>query len=121
MIVNWDSYIRGHGMQCGPQTMKEIIDEYFTLGKISHTMNIDLYRDTESRIRPTALRYGELNRDFSDYLTELGVWPIPELPHAKKGLLSDGLDPRDFFSRAHLDRVNETFRDEFRAFGHQPI
>ena len=76
--------------------------------------NIDLYRDATGSLRTdTVIRYQTLEHDVA----ALGLGPLV-LPHAKRGLMSDTLDPRAHFRRDQLDRINEHYAEEFEAFGY---
>jgi hypothetical protein len=118
MIVSWDSYIAGDGMGGRISALREIIDDYFERGDIGHTRNIDLYRDRAGDVRLTALPYGTLEPAFAELLGSFGIAPVPPLPHVKKGLMSDSIDPLAVFSRAQIDRINEVYDEEFGTFGH---
>ena len=43
---------------------------------------------------------------------------MPRLPHAKRGLLSDRLDPREVLRPDQISLINEMFEDDFVAFGY---
>ncbi len=43
---------------------------------------------------------------------------VPPLPHVKKGLMSDGLDPRTVLRADQIERINLLFAEEFDAFGY---
>jgi hypothetical protein len=43
------------------------------------------------------------------------------LPHAKKGLLADQIDPRNHFTSAQIGTINKLFAEEFEAFGYDRI
>lgn len=83
--------------------------------------NVDLYRDASGTIVAQALRYEHLEEDFATFLREIGVTQPVALPHAKKGLLSNRLDPRALFRRDQLDRINALFAEEFDAFGYERV
>lgn len=83
--------------------------------------NIDLYRDESGAVAALPLRYEQLEADLAGFLGELGVAPRVALPHAKKGLLSNRLDPRVIFRRDQLDTINRLFAEEFDAFGYARV
>lgn len=80
--------------------------------------NINLYRDFDDKIRARALRYENLAAEFAELMHEYGIHPAPSLPHAKPGIKSNGLDPREIFTRDQLDVINEEFAPEFKTFGY---
>jgi hypothetical protein len=67
------------------------------------------------------LRHETLAVDFASLMTEFNIVPIPELPHVKKGAESNNLDPRTLFTREQLDHINDSYADEFEAFGYERL
>jgi len=68
---------------------------------------------------PRVLHYEVLEQDLAAFATELGVAP-PPLPHAKRGPLSNRIDPTLVFRRDQIDWLNAYFAAEFTAFGYTP-
>jgi hypothetical protein len=68
---------------------------------------------------PRLLHYESLERDLAEFAADLGVAP-PPLPHAKRGPLSNGIDPTAVFRRDQIAWLNAYFAAEFEAFGYQP-
>lgn len=83
--------------------------------------NIDLYRDLSGAVVVRALRYESLQADFILFMRELGIHSPPPLPHVKKGLMSDGIDPRAVFTRPQLDTINDVYSEEFVTFGRERL
>jgi hypothetical protein len=83
--------------------------------------NIDLYRDKSGRLVASQMRYDNIVGDFTEFLQRLGVASTPAIPHAKKGLMFDTVDPGDYFTRDQLDAINEKFAEEFQTFGYAQI
>jgi hypothetical protein len=118
MQLSYGAYRGGGAMQADPEALKVAVDRGFATGGIRDTRNIDRYRDASGRMVAQVLRYGSLAEDFAAFVRGLGVAEIPPLPHAKKGLLSDTLDPRTVLRPDQIERINTLFAEEFEAFGH---
>ena len=112
------AYRGGGDMKSDPEALRETFDR--ASGGIGTVKNIGRYRDDDGRLTVRVIRYETLQRDFDAFLTDLGVAPV-ELPHAKMGLMSNSLDPRDVFRRDQIDAINAIFDEEFSAFGYEPI
>jgi hypothetical protein len=67
------------------------------------------------------MRYENLNGDFQSFLDTLGIEHRVQLPHAKKGLLANNLNPRDFFDKRQIDLINEIFLEEFEMFQYEML
>lgn len=68
---------------------------------------------------PRVIHYERLEEDFAAFAEELGVAP-PPLPHAKRGPMSNTIDPRAVFRRDQIVRLNTLFAPELTAFGYAP-
>ena len=123
MRVASEDYNRGlsGAMRGRRDEITAFLADAFGTDSILRARNIDLYRGLDGHVRADVLRYAELSGDLTSYLRAMGVSPIPPLPHAKRGLLADTLDPRDYFSRRQLDEINELYMDEFETFGYRRI
>ena len=123
MRVASEDYNRGlsGAMRGRRDEITAFLADAFGTDSILRARNIDLYRGLDGHVRADVLRYAELSGDLTSYLRAMGVSPIPPLPHAKRGLLADTLDPRDYFSRPQLDEINELYMDEFETFGYRRI
>jgi len=100
------------------QTLENMIERKFRTSKDWGCYNIDQYRGVDGAVRIRALRYEALEQDFAGLMTEYGISPAPPLPHAKSGAKSNDIDPREFFTRDQLDKINSYFAEEFDTFGY---
>src|SRR5262249_12307342 len=120
MEVSYAEYMSGGAMRADHQQLIKALDLYIADGSISLTRNIDLYRGANGDLAARALRYTELPGALHGFLAELGA-PMPVLPHAKKGLMADTLDPRALLRPDQIARINDLFYEEFQAFGYPMI
>jgi len=95
-----------------------VVDRGFATGGIRDTRNIDRYRDASGRVVARPLRYAALVQDFADFVRDLGIAEVPPLPHVKKGLMSDSLDPRAVLREDQIARINALYAEEFEVFGY---
>jgi hypothetical protein len=121
MRLSYDAYRTGGAMRADAAAIAAYIGRGFETGEIRDVRNIDRYRFPDGRLAATPLRYAELTQEFDALVRTLGVETVPPLPHAKKGLLSDNIDPRDILKPDAIARVNALFADEFAAFGYERI
>jgi hypothetical protein len=120
MRISYGVYRAGGEMRADPDALKRYVDRGLETGQIRDIRNIDRYRDASGRIVAQLMRYETLAADFAAFVRSLGV-DVPLLPHAKKGLMSDRLDPRDMFRPDQIARINVLFAEEFEAFGYPRI
>jgi hypothetical protein len=120
--ANWlasaDAYLSGGELQTDLGALRRSIDRIFESGEFAEVKNIDLYRGEDGRVAARALRYENLEGDLRAFLSSRGLRNLPDMPHAKAGLLSDRLYPREFFSNQQLQKINDTFGEEFDTFGY---
>jgi hypothetical protein len=109
------------GQYMREQSMIVFLYEIIESGAVLNARNIDLYRDHQCQIAIHAIRYQELRTEFETLLRRLGVANPPELPHVKKGILADRLNPKDFFTPHQIARINDLFIEEFATFGYAPL
>jgi hypothetical protein len=83
--------------------------------------NIDGFRNADGKLNIRVLRFEALTDDFAQLMRDYGISPAPTLPHAKQGMNSNGIDPREIFTRTQLDKINEIFAEEFDTFGYQKL
>lgn len=83
--------------------------------------NIDRYRDADGLISARIMRHECFEDDFCRFMASLGIDYRSELPHAKQGLLSNSLNPREFFDNDALGLINELFDEEFATFGYDKL
>ncbi len=117
MRLTYGNYRVGGEMRADPEALKAYIDRGFETGAVRDCRNIDRYRGPDGEILAQPMRYASLQADFDAFVRGLGIAAVPPLPHAKKGLLSDTLSPRDVLRPDQIDRIDTLFADEFDAFG----
>jgi len=123
--ANWlasaTAYLSGGKLQADLKALRCSVDHIFDTGEFAEVKNIDLYRGENGRVAARALRHENLEADLRTFLSSHGVNELPNLPQAKAGLMSDRLDPRDFFSKHQLRRINDVFGDEFDTFNYSRL
>ncbi len=120
MRATFANYVQGDAMRANLQQLSRALDLIIEDGTISLVRNIDLYRGWDGTSAADVLRYAELPGSLNDFLAEVGA-PLPLLPHAKKGLLADTLDPRALLRPDQISKLNELFHEEFQTFGYPII
>src|SRR5262249_47200000 len=110
----------GGAMRVDQQQLTQALNLIIEDGTISLVRNIDLYRGLDGNVAARALRYTELPHALHGFLAELGA-PAPVLPHVKKGLMADTLDPRTLLRPDQIAKLNDLFREEFQTFGYPII
>jgi len=121
MRLTYGQYRDGSGeMRAQPEHIRAYLDQSFETGRVLDCRNIDRYRDVDGKVAVTLMRYATLQADFDAFVQGLGM-ATPPLPHAKKGLMSDTLDPRDILRPDQIARVNSLFGEEFDAFGYERL
>jgi len=118
MAQSFDVYRRGGTMQGDPATLAPLFDRALRKGAIHALKNLDLYRGADGVLAAAILRYENLQADLDSFLHQIGHDAPVELPHAKKGVLSNGIDPTRVFRRDQIDSINAIFADEFETFGY---
>lgn len=118
--ANWrlgqSRYNTGGELNSDVDRVRRQISQGLESGKILRVRNIDLYRYRGAV--PAGWRYETLQEQFAAWMKDKG---IAQLPHAKRGLLSNRLAIREWLSRAQIARITELFWDEFEAFGYRPL
>lgn len=124
-ILSWanmersrDLYRRGGEMRTDWATILDVLDQGIRDRSILEVRNIDIYRAPDGRVTAEVMRYEQLEADYRAFVHSLGVATPPPLPHAKKGLMSDGFDPREVFRSDQLRAINDLFQEEFERFGY---
>ena len=116
MRHNFEGYKAGApDMAADVRDLAKSFDRALERGQLDLLKSIHLYGGRQPRV----LRYERLEADFAGFAEELGVAP-PPLPHAKRGPLSNALDPLRLFRRDQIDRLNAMFAAELAAFGYLP-
>ncbi|MEI9994729.1 MAG: hypothetical protein WDM91_09060 [Rhizomicrobium sp.] len=121
MRLSYGAYRIGGEMRARAEDVRSAIDKGFETGLVLAARNIDRYRLPDGRLATQPLRYAALREEFTAFVRSLGVDDPPSLPHAKKGPMSDTLDPRDVLRLDQIARINEAFAGEFDAFGYDRI
>jgi hypothetical protein len=127
-IISWANHMMSFGsyqisgeMRSDLRKVKDYLDTAVEDGSIAAVRNIDRYRQMDGIILAHVMRYENLNSDFQRFVSILGIEDCPQLPHAKKGILANSLDPRDFFDKRQISVINEIFREEFETFQYEPL
>ena len=119
--INQSIYNTGAPMEAGSSASEKDIAKFFARDRYKLAKNIDLYKNSRGTLAAETIRYAHLKSDLTSILQERGVTHPLQIPHAKKGMLFDSRNPRDFLQRAQLDAINSYFADEFLAFGYPQI
>jgi hypothetical protein len=119
MRLTYGQYRSGAGeMRASHDAIRAYVDQSLENGRILDCRNIDRYRGPDGRLAVTLMRYAHLQDDFTAFVASLGIAPVPPLPHVKKGLMSDTLDPRTVLSPAQIAQIGTLFAEEFDAYGY---
>jgi hypothetical protein len=118
MTASISAYASGGDMRSDAAGLRIAFDRAARNGRIGAVRNIDLYRALDGALPADILRYETLQADFVAFLGGLGIATPPALPHAKKGLMSNDLDPRAILQRDQIDAINDVYADEFETFGY---
>ncbi|HEY4944317.1 MAG TPA: hypothetical protein VII56_23010 [Rhizomicrobium sp.] len=121
MRLTYGAYRAGGEMRADGEALKTYVDRALENGQIRDVRNIDRYRGVDGKLAARPMRYASLQADYDAFVQSLGLAAAAPLPHAKKGLMSDRLDPRDMLRPGQIARINELFAAEFEAFGYERI
>lgn len=115
MNVNFAAYqsTANTDMASPPLDAADVLDRLITRGRPARLKSIHMYGGRSPRV----LRYEHLESDLAEFARTLGV-PTPPLPHAKRGPLSNSIDPASLFRRDQIDWINDYFAEEIAAFGY---
>jgi hypothetical protein len=108
-------------MTSTPEALQDAIKDLFATGAVKKLVNIKQYRGPDGKLAAHVMRYENLADDFADFMKLLGITDPPVLPHAKKGLLADQIDPRDLLSKQQIETINTLFAAEFEEYGYPRI
>jgi hypothetical protein len=108
--------IRGH-----LDRMAQQLDRIVAKGRLSSLRSDEMAGAADATLDIRILHYETLQADFDAFLHECGVAHPVALPFAKRGLMSQGLDPRRILRRDQIDLINTTFADEFEAGGYRAV
>lgn len=116
MRSHFDNYRDGRAMPVKPESLSAELDHRRRKGGMPKLKNMEVY----AGYQPRFLRYENLRTDLAAFADLLGL-KLPSLPHAKRGALSNSIDPKSVFSRDQLDWINAYFAEEFAAFGYEMV
>ena len=123
--ANWltssQVYLSGGKLQTDLTALRSAVDRIFASGDFAEVRNIDLYRAEDGRVAARALRHENLEADLQEFLSSRGISHLSYLPWAKAGLKSNRLDPREFFSKEQVRRIEDVFAEEFGTFGYSRL
>jgi hypothetical protein len=119
--LSFGAYQTGGRMRSDRRALKAFLNEAIAERRILAVRNIDRYRDSDGLISARIMRYECLEDDFRRFMASLGIEYRSELPHAKEGLLSNSLDPREFFDNGEIAMINELFHEEFATFNYATL
>ena len=121
MILSYSQY-KGEAMENTFDDIRRTIKGIFLTGQYKSVYNIDLYRSGKNANSLIVMRQENFENDVNELFEQLALGEPPkELPHAKRGIDSNRLDPRTIFSRQQLDTINQVFLEEFRAFEYEQV
>lgn len=120
MQQSYRSYRVGGKMEGKKGNLSKALDKLFAQDGIRKVDNIPLYQEPSGRLKTRVLQYETLQDQLRDLAYERG-WSLPDLPHAKQGIMSDGLDPRELLRRDQLDRINQLFASDFDRYGYERL
>ncbi|MES2496505.1 MAG: hypothetical protein V4618_10335 [Pseudomonadota bacterium] len=118
MMNSFDAYRRGGEMRDDMTTLPERFDRALASGTVHALRNIDLYRDLDGALTATVIRYEQLQAGLDGFLDEIGYMGRIAVPHAKKGLMANGLDPAALLRPDQIATIGTLFADEFEMFGY---
>ena len=128
-VISWanhmltvSAYKSGAGeMRADPEMLRRYLDRMAADGRIVAARNIDRYRGPDGRVTAEVLRYERLSQAFRTFVRSLGIMTDLPLPHVKKGIQANDLDPLRVLTRPAVARINELFSEEFAAFGYEQL
>jgi len=120
-MLCWGKYAVGGELRSDRGALRTYMERAIEDGSITAVKNIDRYRQANGSFSAHVMRYENLDADFREFVSSLGIEDCPRLPHTKKGILANDLDPRDFFDKRQINLINEIFREEFETFQYEPL
>lgn len=113
MREHFDGYRAGTPDMAAPVDLASELDKALAGDKLGILKSHAMYGGRT----PEAIHYERLEEDFTAFVASLGV-AVPPLPHAKRGPMSNAIDPATVFRRDQIDRLNGYFAPELSAFGY---
>jgi hypothetical protein len=120
-MLSFEAYQTGGEMRCDRAELKKYLDRAVENRDVLVVKNIDRYRRPDGSISARVMRCENLTADFQQFISSLGIGYQPNLPHAKKGILANNLDPRDLLTNQQIGLINELFSEEFETFHYEPL
>ena len=120
-MLSFAAYQAGGEMRCDWDELKNYLDRAIEDQSILVVKNIDRYRRADGSISASIMRFENLAADVQQFITSLGIEYRSALPHAKKGILANSLDPRDLLNQRQIRLINELFGEEFETFHYEPL
>jgi len=118
-MLKFSSYETGAEMRSNWHELKHYLDKAIANRSVVAAKNIERYRGLNGRISAHVMRFEHLIADFRQFALGLGIDYRLPLPHAKKGILANGIDPRDLLNRQQITLINELFDEEFETFHYE--
>lgn len=120
MSLTFSNYQFGGDMIADRKALTAKIAADIESGSVLEVYNLELYLDESGNIPSSLMRYERLDEDWIALGKRIGK-NLPQLPHAKRGLMSSTIDPRELICREDIDRINDMFANEFLAFHYDPL
>ncbi len=121
MRLSAHRYKTGGEMKATLDEIRDHMDEALESGRAARLLNIPRYTLPGIALRTHMLRYETITSDFDNFVRTLNVGKIPSLPHAKKGLMANSLNPKEIFTDKQLGVINALFKEEFLAYDYQML
>jgi hypothetical protein len=116
MADHFSGYLQGQDMPDQASQLEAAFDRAIADKRLRSLRSLALYGDT----KPEVFRYEHIAEDVAEFGRSLDV-ELPTLPHAKRGALSNSIDPLEVFRRDQLDWFNSYCAAEFAAFGYEML
>ena len=100
-------------MAAAIDTLAEDLDQAIAHDRLQGLKSIGMYAGRTPRV----LHYESLEPDLAAFAADLGV-PTPPLPHAKRGPMSNRIDPASLFRADQMGFLGDYFAVELAAFGY---
>ena len=119
--LSFDSYQTGGEMRSDWHDLKNYLDQAIENRSIAAVKNIERYRGLNGLISAHVMRFENLTDDFRQFTRSLGIDYRSTLPHAKRGIFANDLNPRDLLDNRQLNSINELFQEEFDTFNYKSL
>jgi hypothetical protein len=128
-VISWANmqlsskvYMSGGEMRSSIDDVRSFLKEAMSGEGFKQVLNLPRYIRRDGTFGMSkVLCYENLQEEFKAIKTHLGLPADLSLPHAKKGLLSNGMEVADVFMREHIKKINAVFAMEFEAFNYKMI